>query len=108
MTDVALLELDQLSLAFGGLRALGDLDLTVDENEIVSVIGPNGAGKTSLFNVITGVYSPTAGDVRFAGRSIAGLRPDRITRLLLLGAILIVVMAWRPSGLLGARRVEIV
>jgi branched-chain amino acid transport system ATP-binding protein len=78
---MALLELGQLSLSFGGLRALSELDLTVEQNEIVSVIGPNGAGKTSLFNVITGVYSPTDGDVRFDGRSIGGLRPDRITRL---------------------------
>jgi ABC-type branched-subunit amino acid transport system ATPase component len=75
-----LLELDKLSLTFGGLRALTDLDLHVDEREIVSVIGPNGAGKTTVFNVITGVYSPTAGDVRFEGESIAGKRPDRITR----------------------------
>jgi branched-chain amino acid transport system ATP-binding protein len=78
---MALLELDQLSLSFGGLRALSDLDMTVEQKEIVSVIGPNGAGKTSLFNVITGVYAPTAGDVRFDGHSIGGLRPDRITRL---------------------------
>jgi ABC-type branched-subunit amino acid transport system ATPase component len=78
---VPLLELDHLSLAFGGLRALRDLDLTVEHGEIVSVIGPNGAGKTTLFNVITGVYSPSGGDVKFDGRSIAGWRPDRITRL---------------------------
>ena len=77
---MALLELDQLSLSFGGLRALCDLDIAIEEHEIVSVIGPNGAGKTSLFNVITGLYEPTAGDVRFEGRSIAGLRPDKITR----------------------------
>jgi ABC-type branched-subunit amino acid transport system ATPase component len=76
---MAVLELDQLSLAFGGLRALSELDLAIDENEIVSVIGPNGAGKTSLFNVITGLYEPTSGEVRFDGRSIAGLRPDKIT-----------------------------
>ncbi len=75
-----LLELDKLSLVFGGLRALSDLDLAVGEGEIVSVIGPNGAGKTSVFNVITGVYRPSDGEVRFAGESIAGLRPDRITR----------------------------
>ena len=77
---MSLLELDHLSLSFGGLRALTELDLAIEENEVVSVIGPNGAGKTSLFNVITGVYTPTGGDVRFAGRSVAGLRPDRITR----------------------------
>jgi branched-chain amino acid transport system ATP-binding protein len=77
----ALLELDKLSLSFGGLRALSDLDLVVSEGEIVSIIGPNGAGKTTVFNVITGVYRPSGGDVRFAGRSIAGKRPHTITRL---------------------------
>jgi len=76
-----LLELDQVSLSFGGLRALSDLDLTVEPNEVVSLIGPNGAGKTTVFNVITGVYEPTGGELRFEGRSIAGRRPDRITRL---------------------------
>jgi ABC-type branched-subunit amino acid transport system ATPase component len=76
-----LLELDQASLSFGGLRALSDLDLTVEPNEVVSLIGPNGAGKTTVFNVVTGVYEPTGGDLRFDGRSIAGRRPDRITRL---------------------------
>ncbi len=74
-----LLELDQLSLSFGGLRAISELDLRVDEREIVSIIGPNGAGKTTVFNVITGVYKPSEGDVRFAGESIAGRRPHRIT-----------------------------
>jgi ABC-type branched-subunit amino acid transport system ATPase component len=76
---VSLLELDQVSLSFGGLRALWELDLSVDEREIVSVIGPNGAGKSTLFNVITGVYRPTAGDIRFGGESIVGLKPHRIT-----------------------------
>jgi ABC-type branched-subunit amino acid transport system ATPase component len=77
---MALLELDKLSLSFGGLKALTELDLSVDEKEIVSVIGPNGAGKTTVFNVITGIYKPTDGDVRFAGESIAGKRPDRIAK----------------------------
>jgi branched-chain amino acid transport system ATP-binding protein len=85
MADVApgppLLELDKLSLFFGGLRALSDLDLQVAENEIVSVIGPNGAGKTTIFNVITGVYKPASGDVRFAGESIAGKGQHQITKL---------------------------
>ena len=75
-----LLELDQVCLSFGGLRALHELDLHVEENEIVSVIGPNGAGKTTLFNVITGIYHP-GGEIRFAGRNIVGLAPHRITRL---------------------------
>ena len=74
-------DLDQLSLSFGGLRALSDLDLQVDDREIVSLIGPNGAGKTTVFNVITGVYQPSGGDVRFAGQSIAGQAPHRIARL---------------------------
>jgi ABC-type branched-subunit amino acid transport system ATPase component len=76
-----LLELDKVSLAFGGLRALSELDLLVNEHEIVSIIGPNGAGKSTVFNVISGVYVPTAGDIRLAGESIAGKRPFRITRL---------------------------
>jgi branched-chain amino acid transport system ATP-binding protein len=84
VTDVVdpappLLELDRLSLSFGGLKALTDLDLQVAGGEIVSVIGPNGAGKTTVFNVITGVYHPGSGDVRFAGESIAGKRQDAIT-----------------------------
>jgi branched-chain amino acid transport system ATP-binding protein len=77
---VALLELDQVSLDFGGLHALSKLELTVDQGEVVSVIGPNGAGKSTVFNVITGIYAPTAGDVRFEGQSLVGLRPDKITR----------------------------
>jgi branched-chain amino acid transport system ATP-binding protein len=76
-----LLELDKLSLRFGGLAALTELDLQVGEREIVSVIGPNGAGKTSVFNVITGVYKPTSGEVRFAGQSIGGKRQHAITKL---------------------------
>jgi branched-chain amino acid transport system ATP-binding protein len=80
------LELDRLSLSFGGLRALSELDLRVREREVVSVIGPNGAGKTTVFNVITGVYEPSAGDVRFGAHpgpaeSIAGRPPHVIARL---------------------------
>jgi ABC-type branched-subunit amino acid transport system ATPase component len=76
----ALLELDRVSLAFGGLRALSDLELGIGEGEVVSVIGPNGAGKTTVFNVITGVYEPTGGDVRFAGQSLPGRKPHQITQ----------------------------
>jgi ABC-type branched-subunit amino acid transport system ATPase component len=75
-----LLALDQLSLAFGGLYALSDLEVHVDEREVVSVIGPNGAGKTTLFNVITGIYEPTQGDLRFAGESLVGKTPTAITQ----------------------------
>jgi ABC-type branched-subunit amino acid transport system ATPase component len=75
-----LLEVRNLTLAFGGLTCLSDLDIVVGEGEIVSVIGPNGAGKTTLFNVITGVYPPDSGDVVFEGRSIVGLDPHKIAR----------------------------
>jgi len=76
-----LLDLRGVGLSFGGLRALHELDLHVDEHEIVSVIGPNGAGKTTLFNIITGIYEPSAGEIDFEGRSIVGLSPHRITKL---------------------------
>jgi ABC-type branched-subunit amino acid transport system ATPase component len=75
-----LLELQRVSMAFGGLKVVDGLDLHVDEGEIVSVIGPNGAGKTTLFNLITGVYHPNEGDIVFAGESIAGMEPHTITR----------------------------
>ena len=78
---MALLEIDNLSLAFGGLRAISDLDLEINENEIVSMIGPNGAGKSSVFNVISGIYQPTEGDIRLGGKSIVGKRPHAIARL---------------------------
>jgi branched-chain amino acid transport system ATP-binding protein len=76
-----LLELQVVTKHFGGLYALGGLDLHVDEGEIVSVIGPNGAGKSTMFNVITGLYEPDEGDVRFRDASVVGLRPNQITRL---------------------------
>ncbi len=75
------MQLQSLSLSFGGLRALSELDLQLRDREIVSIIGPNGAGKSTVFNVITGVYEPSAGDVVFAGRSIAGLAPHSIARM---------------------------
>jgi branched-chain amino acid transport system ATP-binding protein len=77
----ALLELRSVSKSFGGLRAISDLKLNVDEREIVSVIGPNGAGKTTLFNLITGVYEPDGGEILLGGESVAGLAPHKITRL---------------------------
>jgi ABC-type branched-subunit amino acid transport system ATPase component len=77
----ALLELQGVSKSFGGLKCINALDFEVAEGEIVSVIGPNGAGKTTLFNLVTGVYRPDEGDIRFADRSIVGLEPHKITRL---------------------------
>ena len=76
-----LLEVEGVSKHFGGLYALNELDLHVDEGEIVSVIGPNGAGKSTVFNVITGLYSPDAGDVRFRGESLLGRLPSQVTKL---------------------------
>ncbi len=75
-----LLELKRVSLAFGGLQVVSDLDLHLDEGEIVSVIGPNGAGKTTLFNLITGIYRPDEGDITLDGHSLVGLQPHQITR----------------------------
>jgi len=75
---VAILEVKDLSKYFGGLAALSDLDLTIDEGEIRGIIGPNGAGKTTLFNVISGVYRPTKGSVIYQGSNISSLSSDQI------------------------------
>jgi ABC-type branched-subunit amino acid transport system ATPase component len=80
MAKPPILELRGVSLRFGGLTVLDELDVSVGEGEIVSVIGPNGAGKTTLFNVVTGIYAPAAGDVLLDGASIVGLAPDEINR----------------------------
>lgn len=76
-----LLQLEQATIRFGGLTAVNGFDFTVGENELVGLIGPNGAGKTTVFNLITGVYQPTDGAVRFAGRNLAGLRVNEIVEL---------------------------
>lgn len=75
---MAMLEVERLSKAFGGLLATNDVSFSVDKGEIVSIIGPNGAGKSTIFNLITGVYRPDAGDVRFEGKSLVGLKPNQI------------------------------
>jgi branched-chain amino acid transport system ATP-binding protein len=75
---MALLEVRGLSKYFGGLAAISDLDLAIDEGEIRGLIGPNGAGKTTLFNVISGVYRPTKGSVIYQGEDISRLSPSRI------------------------------
>ena len=67
---MSLLTIDGVSMRFGGIAAVSDLDLAVEKGQIYSVIGPNGAGKTTVFNVVTGIYQPTAGRVRFAGRDL--------------------------------------
>ncbi|GHO55659.1 ABC transporter ATP-binding protein [Ktedonobacter robiniae] len=78
VTGEALLALKNVTKAFGGLTAVGDLDLFVRPGEIVSVIGPNGAGKTTVFNLITGIYRPTKGEITLDGTSIVGLNPDQV------------------------------
>lgn len=76
-----MLEVDQLTVRFGGVTALNEVSFSVAEGEFLAVIGPNGAGKTSLYNCMTGVYRPTSGDVRFRGQSIARIKAHRIARL---------------------------
>jgi branched-chain amino acid transport system ATP-binding protein len=77
----SLLELQGCTLRFGGLTAVGDLSTRVDAGSLMGLIGPNGAGKTSVFNLVTGVYQPTAGSIHFAGQSLLGLKPYQITKL---------------------------
>jgi branched-chain amino acid transport system ATP-binding protein len=81
MTHPAVLEVNDLSLSFGGLDVLSGIRFSVDGPELVALIGPNGAGKTSVLNCICGIYTPTRGDIRFKGQSLAGLRPHRIAQL---------------------------
>lgn len=76
---MALLEVQSLTMQFGGLRAVDAVDFHVDRGEIVGLIGPNGAGKTTVFNMLTGIYEPTKGDIVFEGRSLNTLRAHQIT-----------------------------
>lgn len=77
----SLLEVESLSKKFGGLTALSDVSFQVPAGAIVGVMGANGAGKTTLFSLIAGNAQPSSGDIRFEGRSIVGLSPDRVCRL---------------------------
>jgi branched-chain amino acid transport system ATP-binding protein len=76
----ALLRLDDVTMRFGGVVALNEVRLEVRKGEIFALIGPNGAGKTTVFNVVTGVYRPTSGQVVFDGRRISGLKRHQVTR----------------------------
>jgi branched-chain amino acid transport system ATP-binding protein len=76
-----LLEISIVTMQFGGLTALNAVDFAIYPGEILGLIGPNGAGKTTCFNVMTGVYQPTQGQVRFLGKPLGKLRRDKITRL---------------------------
>jgi branched-chain amino acid transport system ATP-binding protein len=76
----ALLTLDNVTMQFGGLKAVCDLSLEIAPGELFGLIGPNGAGKTTAFNVITGVYAPTQGRILFEGKPIQGLKPHAVAR----------------------------
>ena len=76
-----LLELQGVSKRFGGVQAVDSVDFYADPGEIVGVIGPNGAGNTTLFNIVTGFYSPDAGKINFDGHNLVGLKPNQITRV---------------------------
>jgi branched-chain amino acid transport system ATP-binding protein len=77
--EMDLLEVSNLSKEFDGLRALNGINFTAGKGEILGVIGPNGAGKTTLFNLISGIYPPSDGEVRFQGKSILRLKPHEIS-----------------------------
>jgi len=79
-TNEPMLKLAKVSKHFGGLAAVQDLDIEVLPKEIISIIGPNGAGKTTVFNLITGIYRPSSGDIQLAGQSLSGLSPDRVLK----------------------------
>jgi branched-chain amino acid transport system ATP-binding protein len=78
---VALLEVGDITVQFGGIRALDDLSFTIEEGQICGLIGPNGAGKTTLFNVVSRIYDPTNGHVTFDGQDLLALPPHAISRL---------------------------
>jgi branched-chain amino acid transport system ATP-binding protein len=81
INDNYVLETDKAEIKFGGLTAVKQLDMQVGQGEIYGLIGPNGAGKTTVFNLLTGVYEPTSGDIRIAGTRVNGLKPYQISRL---------------------------
>ncbi|MCG8568219.1 MAG: ATP-binding cassette domain-containing protein, partial [Desulfobacterales bacterium] len=75
------LEISDVTLAFGGLKALSDVDMTIEPGLITSIIGPNGAGKTSILNCISGFYHPNRGEISYKGRDIAHASPHKISTL---------------------------
>jgi branched-chain amino acid transport system ATP-binding protein len=83
------LRIDNLSLDFGGVRALNNVSLDIKDNEILAIIGPNGAGKTALLNCINGFYKPQQGQVTYEGRRITRMRPDKLAKLK--------TTSWRPD-----------
>jgi branched-chain amino acid transport system ATP-binding protein len=78
---VPLLKVDNLTKSFGGLKAVNSVSFHIDDRELIGLIGPNGAGKTTIFNLITGHYDPSGGDILFDDRSIVGVAPHDVTKL---------------------------
>lgn len=76
-----ILKVKDLTINFGGIRAIEDLSFSVSKGEILGIIGPNGSGKTTLYNSITGIYKPNKGEIFLKGKNIAGMKPYKITRL---------------------------
>lgn len=76
-----ILRVRDLTLRFGGMKAIDDVSFSVNEGDLFAIIGPNGAGKTSIFNCLSGVYRPQAGEIIFRGQSLLGRRPDQVAKL---------------------------
>ena len=77
---MALLEVKHLGISFGGLRAVDDLNMSIEQGSLVGLIGPNGAGKTTAFNLLTGVYAPSEGTIVLDGESLVGKAPTEICK----------------------------
>jgi branched-chain amino acid transport system ATP-binding protein len=75
-----ILQTDRLSVAFGGVRAIDEVNLAIESGQVYSVIGPNGSGKTTLFNLVSGIYTPDDGSIGLAGEMVTGLTPDQLAR----------------------------
>ena len=78
---MALLECKSLGIQFGGLKAVDNFNVSIEEGSLYGLIGPNGAGKTTVFNLLTGVYKPTVGSIKLNGSTISGLKPVQISKL---------------------------
>lgn len=81
MIPIEILKLEKVTKKFGSLVALNHVDVTVNRGEILGLIGPNGSGKTTLFNVISGIYAPSSGEIRYSGQTITGRKPHYICRI---------------------------
>lgn len=78
--NTALLQVKGAGIQFGGLKAVSEINIELNRGELIGLIGPNGAGKTTTFNMLTGVYAPTEGEIVFDGKKLAGLKPFQVTR----------------------------